>query len=391
MGFKTYTCPIAKGCGGCEWLAVPYPIQLKRKQAAIEEMFMSAAMEDHTEIHEILGMENPTQFRYKAATPFAPGPHGSIRSGFYAQGSHRIVPCSTCLVEDPRLRPILNKVAQGAQKFGIWAYNEDKGTGTLRHAVVRSALYTDDILLTLVTNGKQIRKKDALINFLMDTKVSPTSIVQNINTLNTNAILGRQCKTLAGSGYMSDKILGARFTISATSFYQTNPRQTEVLYKNAIEQAGLDSSMTLLDAYCGCGTIGICAATQIDDLDVIGVVKVGSAIGMARQNARLNNCSDRCRFIRADATEYMIGAKHNRDGIDVVIMDPPRAGSTEKFLRSAHELHPEKIVYVSCNPKTQVRDISYLRHLGWKMDTITPVDMFPHTKHLENIIVLTHK
>ena len=370
-------------------LQVPYAIQLKRKNAAMEELFKEFIDKDHCDVFPIAGMDNPRNYRYKAATPFAPQGRRRVRSGFYAAGTHRIVPCKQCLVEDSRLRPILNDVARLAEELGIYAYDEDRGTGTLRHAVVRSALYTNDILLTIVTNGSNLYRKDLLIKALKQRKVSPTSIVQNVNTLQTNAILGRKNIVLSGSGHMRDKILGATFEIGATSFYQTNPRQTEVLYGKAIKASGAQIGMTFLDAYCGCGTIGICAAKKIKGLNIIGVERTGESIHMARRNAHINKLDNRCRFIHADATEYLHEAAKNHLDVDILMMDPPRAGSTETFLEAASQINPERIVYVSCNPKTQVRDIAYLRKLGWKMDSLMPVDMFPHTKHVETIVSLS--
>ncbi len=386
MGFKTYTCPIAKNCGGCEWLAVPYPIQLKRKSEYIDELFGNIFKQDKTEVLEIASMEEPVHYRNKAATPFAPGKKGSIQSGFYAAGSHRIISCPECMVEDETLRPILNKLAKTAERLHIPAYNENIQKGTLRHAIVRSALYTDDIMLTIVTNGKKIYKADRLIEELMNMDGAPTTIVQNINTLNTNAMLGRKNSTLAGSGFMFDKILGATFKIGPTSFYQTNPKQTEVLYQSALDMAELESGMSVMDAYCGCGTIGICAAHEVSDLHVTGVEKNGEAIGLARQNAKLNHLDGQARFVRADATEYMLGQKSH---FDVVIMDPPRAGSTPEFLNAVDKIKPKKLVYISCNPKTQVRDIEHLRKRGWKLKKLQAVDMFPHTKHVETVALLT--
>ena len=270
MGFKTYTCPIAKKCGGCEWLAVPYPIQLRRKQEFVEELFAAVAKEDGASLEDVRGMDDPRAFRFKAATPFAPGKGGRIRSGFYAAGSHRIVRCDQCLVEDPRARDILNSVARIASDLRIPAYEEDRGTGCLRHAVLRCGYATDDLLLTLVTNGPSLPADKRLVKALREAHPELTSIVQNINERRTNAILGRECKTLFGPGIMHDKLLGCTFEIGPTSFYQTNPAQTEVLYQLALEGAALQPGMRVLDAYCGTGTIGICAAAGSNEVQVTG-------------------------------------------------------------------------------------------------------------------------
>ena len=392
MGYKTYTCPIAKTCGGCEWLAVPYPIQLRRKQEFVEELFAQMADEDGAAIAAVRGMDEPLAYRYKAATPFAPGKKGRIRSGFYAAGSHRIVRCEQCLVEDPRARDILNAVAHVAERLHIPAYEEDRGTGCLRHAVLRTGYATDDVLLTVVTNGERLPRKERFADEVRTACPEVTSLVQNVNDRRTNAILGRACKTLFGPGVMHDKLLGCTFEIGPTSFYQTNPAQTEVLYGLALDAARLESDMRVLDAYCGTGTIGICAASAAPDVEIMGVEQVGGAISCAKRNAQTNGVAERCHFLRADATAYLKqAATEGTEHFDVVIMDPPRAGSTPEFLNAVARMAPARVVYVSCNAVTQARDLEVLRERGFRLELLTPVDMFPHTKHVETVCLLTHK
>ncbi|MBR1830124.1 MAG: 23S rRNA (uracil(1939)-C(5))-methyltransferase RlmD [Atopobiaceae bacterium] len=391
MGFKTYTCPIAKKCGGCEWLAVPYPIQLKRKQEAVEKLFTRIADEDGAQIESVRGMEEPRAFRFKAATPFAPGKGGRIRSGFYAAGSHRIVRCDECLVEDPRARDVLNSVARIASDLHIPAYEEDRGTGCLRHAVLRCGYATDDLLLTLVTNGPQLPREKRFVKELREAHPELSTAVQNINERRTNAILGRDCKTLYGPGIMHDKLLDCTFEIGPTSFYQTNPAQTEVLYQLALYAAQLHAGMRVLDAYCGTGTIGICAAAASNEVQVTGIEQVRGAVSCAKRNAAANGVSDRCAFIRADATQYLVKAAEADEHFDVVVMDPPRAGSTPEFLSAVASIAPERVVYVSCNAVTQARDLEILRAQGYRMELLTPVDMFPHTKHVETVCLLTRQ
>lgn len=392
MGYKTYTCPIAKTCGGCEWLAVPYPIQLRRKQEFVKELFAQIADEDGAAIAAVRGMDEPLAYRYKAATPFAPGKKGRIRSGFYAAGSHRIVRCEQCLVEDPRARDILNAVAHVAERLHIPAYEEDRGTGCLRHAVLRTGYATDDVLLTVVTNGERLPRKERFADEVRAACPEVTSLVQNVNERRTNAILGRTCKTLFGPGVMHDKLLGCTFEIGPTSFYQTNPAQTEVLYGLALDAARLESGMRVLDAYCGTGTIGICAASAAPGVEVMGVEQVGGAISCAKRNAQANGVAKRCRFLRADATAYLKqAATEGAEHFDVVIMDPPRAGSTPEFLNAVARMAPARVVYVSCNAVTQARDLEVLHERGYRLELLTPVDMFPHTKHVETVCLLTHK
>lgn len=418
MGFKTYTCPIARDCGGCEWLAVPYPIQLRRKREYVDGLFAGMASEDHATIEDVVGMTEPCRYRHKAATPFAPGkprkhrhkPKSksaaekstdsaraasgrtpTIRSGFYAPHSHRIVRADACLVESDVARPILNDVARVAERLGINAYQEDRGRGMLRHAVVRVGHATGEVLLTVVTNGQQLPREAEFVSELCRLHPELTTIVQNVNQRRTNAILGRDCRTLFGPGHITDELLGCSFQIGPTTFYQTNPAQTEVLYRLAIEGARLRDGSRVLDAYCGCGTIGICCASAARDeglsISVLGVEQVTGAVDAARKNAQANGLSDACRFVAGDATEYMT-TRGREEHFDVVIMDPPRAGSTPQFLSGVLALAPRRIVYVSCNATTQARDLEQLRDGGYHLERLTPIDMFPHTKHVETVATL---
>ena len=287
MGYRTYTCPIAKSCGGCEWLAVPYPIQLERKQALVEEVLGQAVRRDHATLEKICGMDEPRGYRHKAATPFAPGSRGRVRCGFYAAGSHRIVPCSSCLVEAPGARDVLNAVARAAERCGIPAYQEDRGCGVLRHAVVRMGYATKECLLTVVTNGPRLPRAEKFVNDIRRNKPQVTSIVQNINERRTNAILGRQCITLYGPGVMHDRLLGCSFEIGPTSFYQTNPAQTEVLYRLAIAGAGIVPG-------CGCSTRTAAREPLASALRTSARTcrswawRVGGAVAAARRNGIAN-------------------------------------------------------------------------------------------------------
>lgn len=400
MGYTTYTCPIAKRCGGCELLAVPYELQLKRKQHAMEDLFHEVCAQDDLSVEPIRGMEVPLAYRHKAATPFAPGSRstgGRMRCGFYERGTHRIVYCPECLVEAKGARRILRDVARVADELHISAYSEDRGRGVMRHAVVRMGYATRDVLLTVVTNGPTLPHADKFVRRLRKLHPELTAIVQNINDRRTNAILGTHNRTLFGPGIMHDRLLGCKFEIGPTSFYQTNPAQTEVLYRLALEGAGVlhndDTTETLLDAYCGTGTIGICAAAAARATDrslhVTGVEQVSGAVGCARRNARINELADTCHFACADATAWM--ADQRRTSFDTVILDPPRAGSTPEFLQGVSRLAPQRIIYISCNPITQVRDLAELREAGYRTLRITPVDLFPHTKHVETVCVLDRR
>lgn len=407
MGYKTPTCSIARSCGGCEWLSVPYPIQLKRKQAQVEELLAPLASINNVTIEPIRGMDEPLSYRHKAATPFAPGKGRTVRSGFYASGTHKIIASKECLVEDGRARVILNDVAYLAGQFNIHAYQEDRGNGALRHGVVRCGYATDDVMLVLVVNGQHLPHEQEFIAALRKAHPELTSIFLNVNQKRTNAILGRETRLLWGSTSMSDKLLECTFEIGPTSFYQTNPQQTEVLYQLAIDGALAGAAQTdassqaatsapasnlrVLDAYCGTGTIGLCLAhaaeTQGINLLLTGVDQVENNIQMARRNARNNKLE--AEFICDDATRYMQALAKDGQNFDVIILDPPRAGSTPAFLKATTQLAQKKIVYVSCNVVTQARDLKVLLDSGFAIERVTPVDMFPHTKHVECVVVLS--
>ena len=412
MGYKTPTCSIARSCGGCEWLSVPYPIQLKRKQTQVEELLAPLAKINNVTIEPIRGMDEPLAYRHKAATPFAPGKGRTVRSGFYASGTHKIIASKECLVEDDRARAILNDVAYLAGQFNIHAYQEDRGKGALRHGVVRCGYATNDVMLVLVVNGQHLPHEQEFIAALRKAHPELTSIFLNVNQKRTNAILGRETRLLWGSTSMSDKLLGCTFEIGPTSFYQTNPQQTEVLYQLAIDgalagsesadaalpsastQAAISapaSSLRVLDAYCGTGTIGLCLAQAAEaqgiNLLLTGVDQVENNIQMARRNARNNKLE--AEFICDDATRYMQALAKDGQNFDVIILDPPRAGSTPTFLEATAQLAQKKIVYVSCNVVTQARDLKVLLDSGFAIERVTPVDMFPHTKHLETVVLMS--
>ena len=422
MGYKTPTCSIARSCGGCEWLSVPYPIQLKRKQTQVEELLAPLASINNVTIEPIRGMDEPLAYRHKAATPFAPGKGRTIRSGFYASGTHKIIASKECLVEDDRARTILNDVAYLAGQFNIHAYQEDRGKGALRHGVVRCGYATNDVMLVLVVNGQHLPHEQEFIAALRKAHPELTSIFLNVNQKRTNAILGRETRLLWGSTSMSDKLLDCTFEIGPTSFYQTNPQQTEVLYQLAINGALAGSEQTsttqvgtaqaratqtdastqaatsapasnlrVLDAYCGTGTIGLCLAHAAEaqgiNLLLTGVDQVENNIQMARRNARNNKL--KAEFICDDATRYMQALAKDGQNFDVIILDPPRAGSTPTFLKATTQLAQKKIVYVSCNVVTQARDLKVLLDSGFAIERVTPVDMFPHTKHVETVVLMS--
>ena len=516
---------------GCEWIDVPYDQQLERKQNALKQLLepLNDTPFPAPTLHAIVPMDsdNPRAFRHKIVTPFAPLPAKTQRTqprrnaaqtaaqrkptrrecahiacGFYMPGTHTIVPCFNCPSEPHVGRQLLNYLAKTASELGISAYDEDKHTGLLRHALLRISKHDGSILCVLVTNGAHIPQRKALISRILKRFPAICSIVQNINTRRTNAVLSSTNRVLFGSGFVKDTLLGAQFSIGATTFFQTNPAQTERLYLCAIRalqkldvqkpaapkldvqkpavpqfnaqqtemrtlsapqtemqtvtmqpsvtlnlEARPANSISILDAYCGCGTISVCVAKHLPHAYVLGVDQVEQSIECAHKNAQANHVKKHCSFICADATQFMhelradmlastqefvapiedVPVRDVVDGaeacpagstddhtassstrkhyafsqfntkndtnatrpFDCIIMDPPRSGSTPEFIEGAAHLQPRLIVYISCNPKTMVRDILQFQEFGYTATDITPVDMFPHTPHVESVVLMS--
>ena len=384
-------CQVARECGGCTRIAEAYGQQLADKDAYVAELF---AKEDFAlaEIRPIRGMDDPFHYRNKVNSPFAPGKRGpnggrEILTGMYAAGSHRIVPTESCLLENEQAQQVIRGIKSIMKKHGVTPYDEDKGTGFMRHAVVRVGHESGEVLVTLVTNEGEFPSSKSFCRELVRRCPFITSIVQNVNTRQTNVILGERERRLYGPGFILDTLCGLSFRISSRSFYQVNAVQTTVLYEQALAFADLGPGQIAIDAYCGTGTIGLVAAKR-SGAQVIGVDSVESAIRDARENARHNGI-DNARFATADASSFMRDLAGEGQRVDVVFMDPPRAGSTEEFLDALAQLAPARVVYVSCNPETQVRDLRYLAGKGYVIRVVQPVDMFPHTDHVETVVMLT--
>lgn len=338
---------------------------------------------------------SPRGFRHKAATPFAPGKEGAVRCGFFEHGSHRIVAVPECPVEAPGARQILNGIAREAERLHIPAFNEDKHLGLLRYAVVRCGWRTDQVMVTLVTAQRDLPHAQEFFEAVAALDSHIVTVAQNINGRPGNAILGEETRIVYGAECMRDQLLGCEFDISPTAFYQTNPQQTELLYQLAIDGMDLHQGDVLMDAYCGSGTIGLCAAKDAQNKGIgimlLGVERNPAGIADARRNAELNGLTRSAWFMADDATDYILDAADNNERVDVLSIDPPRAGSTPEFLEAACALKPRRITYISCNPVTQERDLHQLLDGGYCLLKITPVDMFPHTDHTETVAVLSRK
>lgn len=362
---------------------LPYEEQIRKKQKEMKKL-----LGNFGKVRPVIGMEEPWHYRNKAISTFAQGEGHQLISGIYARGSHYVIPVRTCLLHHPRLDEAVQAVRKAARLCKYEPYDEDRGAGLIRHVLVRHSMFTDEVLVALVTVSPILPGSRTFVKKVREFCPKVSTIVHNVNPRSTSAVLGYSEKILYGKGYIIDELCGIRFRIAASSFYQINPVQTEILYRTAIEAAGLDGTQTVLDAYCGVGTIGLAAAAHAKS--VLGIERNGSAVRCAIQNAKDNGIRN-ARFLNEDATKAI--RKMAEDGVraDVVFMDPPRAGSTPEFLDAVTRMRPEKLVYISCNPETQKRDLEILKKKGWKVRMLQPVDLFPHTEHIEMIVTLSHK
>ena len=370
-----------KKCGGCPLLVLPYREQLAKKQARLQELLGGFAP-----VKAVQGMAEPLHYRNKAIASFATQ-RGKLVCGLYAEGTHRVLPGADCLLQEEILNKTLAAVLDAARACRWAAYDEDRGTGLLRHTVLRSSC-SGKVLVTLVTPGPDLPGSKNFCTALRKKAPWVVSIVQNINPTRSSAVLGSREKTLYGPGFVLDTLCGTQFAISSRSFYQVNRTQTEVLYKKALELAKLTGRETVIDAYCGIGTIGLCAAPLAKQ--VIGVERNPAAVKDAAANARRNKIAN-ARFVCADATEWMAAAAGEGLHPDVVFLDPPRAGSTPECIAAVNKMKPRRVVYVSCDPETLARDVAAFTRLGWRAAKFCPVDLFPQTKHVETVVLLSHK
>lgn len=376
-------CPHYKKCGGCQLQNMTYDEQLSFKQAKTIRL-----LGRFCHIEEIIGMRQPEHYRNKVQAAFGMTRGGKIISGVYQSSSHNIVCVDNCRLEDRKADRIIVTIRKMLGDFKMLPYNEDRKTGFLRHVLVKRGFATGEIMVVLVTSTPVFKNKNAFISKLLEVHPEITTIVQNINNVNTSLVLGESEKVLYGKGYITDILCGCKFKISAKSFYQINPVQTEKLYNTAIEYADLKGDETVIDAYCGIGTIGMVAARNAGS--VVGVELNKDAVRDAIVNAKLNEMKN-IYFYNDDAGKFMVEMAKAGEKADVVFMDPPRAGSDMNFLSSVVRLAPKKIVYISCNPETQARDIAYLVKNGYQCKKIQPVDMFPHTAHVETVVQLVRK
>jgi len=374
-------CKVWKKCGGCQFQGVPYTEQIKIKQKNMNKL-----LKKYGNVKPIIGMENPFYYRNKVHAVFDRDKKGNIICGTYEAGTHRVVPVEECMIEDKTSQEIIRAIRDMLKSFRIKTYDEDTGYGLLRHVLVRRGFSTDEIMVVLVVASPIFPSKNNFVKALRKKFPQISTIVLNVNDKKTSMVLGERDIVLYGKGFIRDRLCGCTFRISPQSFYQVNPVQTELLYKTAIEYAGLGRKERVIDAYCGIGTIGLVAAGKARE--VMGIELNKNAVRDAIVNARENKITN-VRFYQGDAGEFMEGMMSEGERADVVFMDPPRTGSTEKFLTSMVKLGPSRIVYISCGPDTLARDLEFLTKHGYVTRKIQPVDMFSFTEHCEVVCLLT--
>ncbi len=378
---KEKVCPVSSKCGGCKWIDKGYEEQLKAKQTRFRKL-----MEPFAQAEPIIGMEQPFHYRNKVHAVFGMDAKHHVISGTYEEKTHRIVPITSCMIENQKADQIIGTVRELLPSFKIRPYNEDTGYGLLRHVMVRVGHSTGQIMVVLVLASPILPSKNNFAKALLKVHPEITTIVVNVNDRKTSMVLGDKEQVIYGKGYIEDVLCGKTFRISPKSFYQVNPLQTEKLYGKAMEYAGLTGTETVLDAYCGTGTIGMIAADKANH--VIGVELNKDAVRDAVQNAKRNDISN-IRFYQNDAGKFLVEMAGQGAQLDVLMMDPPRSGSDEAFLSSVVKIRPKKVVYISCEPDTLVRDLKYLTKNGFKVDRCVAVDMFPFTESLEAVVVLS--
>ena len=396
-------CVIYDQCGGCQVQHMQYDSQLKWKQQLVIDSLErigkfqvhkngSARGEHPTDrtnksavfVHETIGMDDPWRYRNKVQVPLAKV-GGKLQGGFYARASHRIIDMDTCLIQHEDSDHVLTAVKQIGTELGVSTYDEQTGQGVLRHVMVKRSFHTGEMMIVFITNGVTFPQSERWVREIRERFPSVVSICQNSNTARTNVILGNKTSVLWGRPFIYDWIGNTKFCISARSFYQVNPIQTNVLYTKTLEYAQLTGQETVIDAYCGIGTIALFLAPFAKHVYGIEIVK--EAIDDARVNAELNQIGH-AQFEWGAAEDVLPKWYERGVRADVVIIDPPRKGCDIQFIHTVLQIQPQRIVYVSCNPSTLARDLHFFAQGGYRVDQVQPVDMFPHTNHVEVISVL---
>ncbi|MDY0406641.1 23S rRNA (uracil(1939)-C(5))-methyltransferase RlmD [Virgibacillus sp. 179-BFC.A HS] len=378
-------CDVFYKCGGCQIQHMSYRMQLEMKQNQVKNVMRKIAHMPDVPVHPTIGMADPWRYRNKVSIPVS-GKPGDLITGFYQMRSHHIIEdMETCVVQDEVNDRMVEAVRRIASKLGIAPYDEKTDRGVLRHIMVRTGRASNETMIVIITRTKKLPHQQELVHELVETYPQIKSIMHNINDRRTNVIMGKQTKLLWGEPFIYDTIGDIKFAISAKSFYQVNPPQTKKLYEKALEYAGLEENDTVIDAYCGIGTISLFLAQKAKK--VYGVEIVPEAIEDAKNNALLNGMEN-VEFVVGQAEKVMPAWKEKGLNPDVIVVDPPRKGCEADFLQAMIEMEPKRIVYVSCNPSTLARDLKILADGGYRAAEIQPVDMFPQSMHVECVSLL---
>ena len=380
-------CTTYKRCGGCSLRHIKYEETLKMKQNAVQSL-VNKTLKNKIEVEDILGMENPYHYRNKAQYPVGLNKDGKPVIGVFANRTHEIIPINTCFIQNKQTEEIAKYIFEFLVKNNISVYNEKTQKGLVRHIVTKIGIKTDEIMCILVINGKEMPKEKELVEELTNKFKNIKTIVKNINTKNTNVILGNENINLYGDGYISDILGDYKFKISPMSFYQVNPIQAEKLYNLGVEFANITKDDIVFDLYCGIGTISLFMSKFAKK--VYGVEIVEEAIIAAKENAKMNNV-DNTEFIAGDVEKVLDELVNKKQIIpDIIMVDPPRRGLDNTSIENIKKVRPKKLVYISCNPASLVRDLAKLEEI-YEVKKITPVDMFPFTSHVEVCALLELK
>ncbi len=376
-------CPVYGRCGGCAWRHITYEAECRYKQQWVEDTLRRVGGVD-TPVQPLLGAADPDRYRNKAQFPVAPGERGPLM-GFYAPRSHRLVPCTDCRLQPAGFAAILTAVEGWMTANAVPAYDEEAHRGLVRHIYIRQGAVTGQVMVCLVCTDGKLPAVPALMAAVQEAAPALACLCVNVNPHRTNVILGDKTFTLWGADAIEDELCGLRFRLSPHSFYQVNHAQTERLYRLAAQAAELTGEETLLDLYCGTGTIGLSMAHQVKRL--IGVEVVAAAVEDAKANAARNGIEN-ARFLCADAAEA--AARLAAEGVhpDVVVLDPPRKGCQEELVQTVAQMAPDRVVYISCDPATLARDLGRFAARGYVTRRVQPVDLFPRTAHCETVCLL---
>lgn len=374
-------------CGGCVFRHIRYEAELRVKEQRVRDALERIGGFRGIKMEPILGAENPDGYRNKAQLPVAAAPGGGVDLGFFAAHSHRMIPCASCCLQPPVFAAAMEAFRRWAGQSGETVYNEQTGKGRLRHLYLRQACATGEVMVCVVVNGNGLHGEDALVQQLRRDVPGLKSVIINSNREKTNVVLGGKCRTVWGADFITDRLCGLEFHISPLSFYQVNHDQAERLYTLAGEYAALTGTETLLDLYCGTGTIGLSMAKNAGR--VIGVEAVQPAVEDAKKNAETNGIKN-AEFLCADAAQAAAALKTRGVTPDVVVLDPPRKGCGAELVATVAAMAPRRIVYVSCDPATLARDMKLFAEKDYLPQKVAPVDMFPRTQHTECVCLLEH-